>query len=134
DLKDGKLRPIGPDSGRFGAESPISPDGRQILLRTKDRKLWLLDADGGGVPRPVSAFPEDLYPIRWCADGRSVFARRGAGIYRVDLSSGRTQLWKEFASPGRGGLDRIVLTADGSSYVLNYGRYLSDLWTIDGVR
>lgn len=77
--------------------------------------------------------------IGWCADGRSVFVRTSATnplkIYRLDLSSGRQELWREFSVSDIGaGAIRVIPTPDGKSYVYGYTRYSSDLFIAEGLK
>ena len=133
DLDSSGMRPISPERHHMGAHFPISPDGKQILS-TAEGKLYVLDADGGAAPRAVASVPEGAQPIRWCADGRRIFARENLKVYRVDLASGRKELWREFSAADRGELDVVLPTPDGKWYVTGYFRYLSDLWVVDGVK
>ena len=80
-------------------------------------------------------------PLRWSADGKALFVaeRRGAAlrVHRVDVSTGRMTLWREFAASDPAGVlgsPKVLLTPDGNSYVYAYWRDLSDLYLIDGLR
>jgi hypothetical protein len=66
--------------------------------------------------------------------------RRGqvpARIHRIDLASGRRELWRTIAPADAAGVFSItsfVLTPDGRSYAYSFSRVLSDLYVVDGVR
>ena len=80
-----------------------------------------------------------LYAIQWSDDGRSLFVRtsgvRPLKVYRLELSSGRLELWKEFSVSDIGaGRMEVIPTPDGRSYVYGYTRYFSDLFIAEGLR
>jgi len=56
-------------------------------------------------------------------------------VYRLELSSGRMELWKEFSVSdiGTGDLE-VIPTPDGKSYVYGYKRYFSDLFIAEGLK
>ena len=91
----------------------------------------------GSVP---SAAPGDA-PLRWAADGRSIFVTRPgeipARVFRLDLARGQRQLFKQLSVPDRTGLTGIryiQMTADGKWYAYTYSRFLSKLYLIEGLK
>ncbi len=57
-------------------------------------------------------------------------------VYRLDLATGRRELWKEFM-PDPAGIFEVlplVITPDGKSYAYTYGRQFSDLFLVDGLK
>jgi hypothetical protein len=56
-------------------------------------------------------------------------------VSRLDISSGRLELWKEFtlSDLGPGNVD-VITTPDGKSYVYGYSRYFSDLFIVEGIK
>jgi hypothetical protein len=95
----------------------------------------------GGEPRPLEGrvlLPH--WPLRASADGRSVFVNGGGvpkRIERLDLTSGKRTPWKSLLPEEPAGvvlLQRVVLTPDGQGYAYDYGRFLQDLFVIDGLR
>jgi eukaryotic-like serine/threonine-protein kinase len=138
DLEGGKRRPITPE----GVEAMlISPDGQWIVARGSQRKLSLLTVSGGE-PRLIPGLAAEDVPIQWSRNGRSIYVRQnveGAAtvqVSRLDLSTGRKELWKEFVpDPARvASVLPIVLTPDGKSYAYTYGHYLSDLYLAEGLK
>jgi hypothetical protein len=104
--------------------------GRAVLIRID-----------GGAARPIAGVSPGEVPTRWSADGRFLYVySRGelpARMYRVDMTTGRRELWKEIGpsdTAGVTGVAHVILTPDGASYVYNYARTLSDLYLVDGVR
>jgi len=95
----------------------------------------------GGTARDISGFVVGDLPIQWSPDGRSLYVlRRGelpARVFRLDPSTGRRDLWKEFVPSDPDGIvdiNPILITPDGNSYVYSYRRALSDLYLVDGLK
>ena len=58
-------------------------------------------------------------------------------VVRVDVVSGRRELWKEFAPSDPAGvveIQAIELTPDASAYAYTYVRILSELYVAEGLR
>jgi hypothetical protein len=58
-------------------------------------------------------------------------------IYRLNIVTGQRQLFKEVTPTdvtGLCGLNHIILSADGRSYVYGYTRLLSDLYLVKGLK
>src|SRR5208282_2295654 len=89
-IEGGEAHAITPE-GVTSVSHSVSPDGKFVLVRDRDRKPMIYPIDGGE-PRPVTP-PEGSGLIeRWSADGRSAFAVKYGGPYtisRIDLSSGK---------------------------------------------
>jgi hypothetical protein len=80
-------------------------------------------------------------PVAWSGNGRSIFIYRPgelpAKIFRLDLASGQKQLWKQLMpadSAGVTDIGPILITPDAKTYVYEYGRTLSDLYLVDGLK
>jgi eukaryotic-like serine/threonine-protein kinase len=118
----------------------ISPDGKQVAVIGPDQKPALLPIEGGDL-RPIPGVVAGDAPISWAADGRSLFVYRlgevPAHVYKLDLSAGRKQLWKNLIPPDVSGvtdISAIFITPDGNNYVYEYGRTLSDLYLVNDVK
>ncbi len=138
EIESGKARPITPEGSVLRGGAALSPDGKTVFAAVADGKTFLFDVDGGPA-RPVPG-AEGLDIIRWSADGKSVFVGEGSiksyKVYRLDLSSGRRELWKEFSgSPASDmGLIRVIPTPDGKSYVYGYTKWQGDLFVAEGMK
>lgn len=85
--------------------------------------------------------PPGTEPSGFSADSRFLFAF-GYGeiptpVYRLDLASGKKQLWKELAPTDRSGLEGmsvVRLSADGRSYAYTYSRCQNDLYLVEGLK
>jgi dipeptidyl aminopeptidase/acylaminoacyl peptidase len=126
----------GVDTSHFA----ISPDGKMVAMIGPDRKPALLPVDGGEL-RPISGLDAGEAPIAWAADGRSLFVYRlgelPTQVNKLDLATGRKQLWKMLVPPDVSGvtdINAILITPDGNNYVYEYGRTLSDLYLVNDLK
>ena len=141
DLKGGKPKPITPEGAvSVWKTHPVSPDGKTVIAVDPDGKLSLYPSEGGE-GRPVPGAAAGDVPIRWAADGRSLFVTEPgeipAKVFRLDLARGQRQLFKEISVPDRTGLTGIryiQMTADGKWYAYTYSRFLSELYLIEGLK
>jgi len=118
----------------------ISPDGKQIALVGPDQKPALLTVDSGEL-RPIPGLDAGDAPIAWTSDGRSLFVYRlgevPSTVNRLDVATGRKQLWKQLVPPDVSGvtdISSILVTPDGNNYVYEYGRTLSDLYLVNDLK
>ncbi len=139
DLAGGKPRVISPE-GVNALAFAISLDGQIVAGIGPDEKGYLYAIEGGD-PRPIPGFQTGEQPIRWAADGRSLYVHRPgdlpARVYRLDLASGQRTLWRQLMpsdSAGVRSINPIVMTPDGKTYVYGYHRILSDLYLVEGVK
>ncbi len=140
-LEGGKPRAITPEGVTAALPGfARSPDGNWIAAVGPERKGALFPVDGG-TARPIPGIAEGEFPVRFAADGRSLYVwKRGdvpARVTRVDLETGRRELWKELMPADPAGVERIsnvLVTPDGKSYVYCYARLLSDLFVVEGLK
>ncbi|HLB87654.1 MAG TPA: protein kinase [Terriglobales bacterium] len=139
DVEGGKPRAISPE-GVSASQFVLSPDGRLVAAVGPDQRGYLYPVDGGD-PRPISGFPLGDTPAAWAGDGRSLFIYRHgelpSKVSRLDLASGQKQLWRELMpadSAGVTDLSVILITPDAKNYVYEYGRTLSDLYLVEGLK
>ena len=118
----------------------ISPDGKQIALVGADQKPSLLTVDSGEL-RPIPGLDPGEAPIAWTSDGRSLFVYRlgevPTTVNKLDLTTGRKQLWKQLAPPDVSGvtdISSVLITPEGNNYVYEYGRTLSDLYLVNDLK
>ncbi|MFL6231152.1 MAG: protein kinase domain-containing protein [Pyrinomonadaceae bacterium] len=137
DLAGGAPRPLTPEGTTLRL---ISPDGKLALTHDADHKVAIYSFDNGAT-RPLPGVAEGETAIRWSADGRSLYVASTQGIsakiYRVDVSDGRRELWKELKPSEPSGVtsvSKIVITPDARSYFYTYGRRLTDLFLVEGVK
>ena len=144
---------VGPEGGRpriipsegiaINKSGWVSPAGDRIAYVGKDRRVRIASIEGG----PGSAVPGDPLDgvddlVGWGADGRSVFVSREGEvplrIDRLELSSGRRELWRRLAPEGTPFVIQIhpvAIAPDGQSYAYSYVRaFVDDLYVVDGVK
>jgi hypothetical protein len=103
-------------------------------------KLSLLPI-AGGASKPIGNMEPGEAVIRWSGDGRFLFLRKleepaYLKISRLDVATGRKELWKELRTPDPVGVQIIqaVLTPDGKSYAYSFQRDISTLYLAEGLR
>jgi Tol biopolymer transport system component len=140
DVDAGKPRAISPE-GVSATQFVISPDGKSVAGVGPDQKGYLYPVDAGQQPRLISGFPLGDTPVAWAADGRSLYIYRSgelpAQVQRLDLTSGQKQLWKQLMPADDAGITDIgpvLITPDAKTYVYEYGRTLSDLYLVEGLK
>jgi Tol biopolymer transport system component len=136
DLDGGNPLPITPE-GTSG--SLLSPDGNSVVVSDAARKKYVLSV----ADHQMFAIPglEALdRAIQWSTDSQSIYVIRGDGlpakVYKVDVRSGDTRLFKEFMPSDLAGASNffINLTPDGRFYVYNIGQFLADLYVVKGLK
>jgi Tol biopolymer transport system component len=140
-LAGGKPRRLADQEGvHLTSPHAISPDGKLVAVVGPDEQVHLIPT-AGGAPRPARGPGAGDLPVRWSADGTSLYVRqRGevpARIFRVDLATARRELWAELMPPDPAGVHeilRVVLTPDAGAYAYTYTRDLSDLYLVEGLK
>ncbi|HEY1252371.1 MAG TPA: protein kinase [Thermoanaerobaculia bacterium] len=142
DIAGGKPRPISPEGVTVVGGNGISPDGRSIVGRGPDGRMTIYPAEPGAAEaRPVPGLNPDELPIRWTADGRSIYVTHLSAlpgiITVVDVATGGRKEWKRFEPPDPSGVEQAgpaVIAPDGSAYVYSYRRTLGDLFLATGLK
>ena len=137
DVSGGPAKPVTQPGVRA---SKVSPDGKSVVV-IKAGKIYLHALDSGSESSIATVVPGDSV-IRWSDDERFLFlqrpdpANRGTKIFRVDVSTGQLQLWRELRAPE--GADfhagSAVISADGKSYAFSFQRDFSTLYLMKGLR
>jgi WD40 repeat protein len=141
DIESGEPRPV-TDEGMEGGL--LSPDGKLIAAMGRYSEYYLCPI-AGGEPHPVEGLEDGDTLLQWSGDGRSLFVRAAGDlvlkIYKVDLASGRRELWKELNPPDPGGLidvgssvGEVRITPDGKSYVYTSWTAPGELYLVEGLK
>jgi eukaryotic-like serine/threonine-protein kinase len=134
----GEPRAVTPE-GRYSYGSSVSPDGNWFFAYGEQERMALYPVNGGE-PRPIEGLAANEFPIRWDADGRSLYIHEGETVplrvSRFDPTTGRKETVQEIvprdASTGSV-VYNMYLTPDGRSFAYTYRRALADLSLIEGV-
>ena len=139
-LDGGEARAISPEGIGDGPRMAISPDGHFVAAQGSDKKIAIYPVDGGS-ERPLAGAETGESPVLWSADGGSLYVYRWtetpARIFKIDIVSGKRELWKTIAPADLAGLTtivHIVMTPDARSYAYSYNRMLSSLQVAEGLR
>jgi Tol biopolymer transport system component len=134
----GVARPISPEGMEY-FYIPISPDGRWVAGRSHDRQVRLYSTQGAA-PRQIPGIETADIPLRFSEDGRELYVlgrQLPAQVFRVNLESGRREMWKELMPADRAGVASIFTVlpaADGRAYVYSYSRTLSQVYLVEGLK
>jgi dipeptidyl aminopeptidase/acylaminoacyl peptidase len=140
DLVGGDPKAVSPEAASvFAGDVPVSPDGA-FLAASSDAGPSLVPA-AGGEPRLIKgADPRDT-PLRFGADGHSLYVRAPGRtptrVFRVDLSSGTRELWKEIAPPGASSTGRVTaltIAPDVGAYAYTFIESTTTLYEVSGLR
>ena len=122
---------------------PISPNGEFVATRLeKEDKILLVSLDGQGLRAAPATLPGEE-PLQWSDDGRWLYVDRPKEshrkhVYRIELATGRRELWKEIAPEDPAGVlaaQFVTLTPDGRSYAYQVSRAVtSDLYLVEGLK
>ena len=139
ELPDGKPRAITPEGVHFIFDA-ASPDGKSAVAIGPDRRVAIYPTEPGE-PRPVPGLEADDVPLRWTADGSSIFVYKPSAlplrVETVDVTTGGRTLWKEIRPPDPSGVEQvgpIAIAPDGASYVYSYRRALDELFLATGMK
>jgi eukaryotic-like serine/threonine-protein kinase len=143
DLAGGEPRAVTPEIGSpaYYESQIVSLDGKYVWTRDAEGKGWLYLLDGTSAAKPVQGLQVEESFAGWAADSRSVFVFRPASyplkIYELDLASGQRKMIKEFMPEDPVGLDFATsarVTPDGQHIAYGYGRSLSELYAVTGLK
>jgi hypothetical protein len=135
-LSGGPARPFTPP-GVAVFHVTLSPDGTVLAAPCGER--WCLYPLAGGDARPIPG-TEGRSVVGW--SGPDVLYLRDAQVlparlYRVHLSSGDVEPWREIAPADRAGvvgINSVAVTPDGRAYAYSFARLLSDLYVVTGLQ
>ncbi len=138
DLAGGPAKPVTPEGV---VATLLSPDGKSLVTQTPEG-LTLTPLEGGA-SRPISGSEPGDRPLRFTADGRSLFLRSDkvrelpARLLRLDVTTGRREVWKELMPGDPAGITSLSpadVSEDGKTILFNYGRSLADLYLAEGLK
>ena len=117
----------------------VSPDGHFVAARGNGEKTCVYPLSGER-PRCFDAAPGDT-PLQWSADGRFLFVCAindlPGRIDRLDIDTGKRELWKNFGPSDLAGIqrfERVAMSLGGTSLVYSTERVFCTLFVIGGLR
>ncbi len=131
-----------------GTARAISPEGVSGFVPAADGRfvfgssdsVALYPVDGQGAPRPVPGIHPDETIFSVSPDGRSalvgVLGSYSADVMRVDLASGRRELFRKIGPSDPAGVVFVAaaFTPDGKYYAYSCFNVLSQLYLVEGLR
>jgi hypothetical protein len=98
--------------------------------------------EGARFARTIGPMPPGTSVLRWSNADSQLFLKTGgvvvpAKIFRADIETGRTEMWRTLAPSDLSGLISIysiALSADGQSYCYSNLRNLSSLFVVEGLK
>lgn len=139
DIDGGKPEPLTPEG--FVC-TWASPDGKSALCQPGEDGISYVYSLERNQVRPVRGLRASDDVISWVADGRSLFIRTRPEfpirVYRLDIDTGRREVWREIDPPDRAGLFydwiSVYMTPDGRSYCYTTQNALNDLYLVEGLQ
>jgi eukaryotic-like serine/threonine-protein kinase len=130
-------RPVTPEGVVAGY---ATPDGKFLLAGNAKHEYSLFPVDAGAPQKLNLDVQPDEFTIGFIDNGKSLLMRsRGlpVKITRIDVATGKRTPFKEIVPADPAGAQSIVslrFSDDGKSYAYSLGRWLSDLYVVDGLR
>jgi Tol biopolymer transport system component len=128
-------------SGGYPSLITVSPDGAYLVAPAATAESYAMYPVHGGQPRALKGLSTSDAVVNWSADGKYLYTySRGeapARIYRVEIGSGKRELFKVTEPPDHAGVEDVTnlrITRDGRSYAYTCPTILSDLYVVDGLR
>ena len=118
----------------------VAPDGRSFLaLENGGRVVRSLQEN---TAKPIPGLQAADFPIAWASDSRHIFTQvetaTGLTIYKMDLESGRRELWQTATPNDQVGLRPVssptAITPDGRWIAFSYETRLGQLYSSDTLK
>jgi Tol biopolymer transport system component len=118
----------------------VAPDGHSFF--TFLNGAWVVRLVPEGTAKAIPGIQAEEFPIAWTSDAKHVFTQlstaTGLSIYKVDVDSGRRELWQVVKPQEQVGLSPLTLptgiTPDGRWIAFTYGTVLGQLYRSDTLK
>ncbi len=137
DIVGGQARPVTPE-GLSG--EVLTADGDTLLVHDSQSNAFLYTI-GGGTPKRLPFLTPEDQALSFSADGRSLYvSKRGERppkVWRVELGTGRIEIWREVPfidAAGFMSITSLQITPDGKSLAYSVTRVLSALYLVAGLK
>jgi eukaryotic-like serine/threonine-protein kinase len=117
-----------------------TPDGKFLLAANRKHERWLFPVDGSSPQKLNLDIEGDEIALGFIENGKGLLLRtRGLplNITRLDMATGKRTPFKVIVPSDPAGaqsIPAIHFSADGKSYAYSLGRWLSDLYVVDGLK
>jgi uncharacterized protein YbaA (DUF1428 family) len=119
----------------------VSPDASSILVGDPQRTMGVFGITSNSF-KPIPGLEQNESVISWSADPQHVFTQArtpvGLNIFKLDLTSGRRELWQTIVPKDQVGLrpmsNEIAITPDGHWMSYAYRTQLSQLYRTDNLQ
>jgi hypothetical protein len=115
---------------------PVSPDDHWVARHLAGGGIRLFPIDGGE-PRDVAGGAPGEGLVQFTADGKALFVTNNFGpharVFKLDLATGKRELWKDLAPPDPAGvvlIHSIHITPDERSYIYICFREVTNLYVM----
>jgi hypothetical protein len=123
-----------------GAAVFVPLDARRCAVRNVDGSVRIVPVDGGEPTAVVGIGPTDVVLGPSAREGW-IYLRHGrtvpANVVLSELATGREEKWKELMPADATGIiaiPSIRILPDGRAWAYSYGRILSDLFALEGLK
>jgi eukaryotic-like serine/threonine-protein kinase len=130
------LKQLSKGGSTFGLPAP---DGNSVILF--ENKAMVVRNLPNDTVKPVPFFQFSDSVLGWTTDSKHLFvqnvAAEGADIYKVDVETGKRELWQKLTPKDTVGLQPMVpsaITPDGRWMVYIHRNYLAQLYRSDNMR
>ena len=137
DINGAPLKQLSPEHTPWAA---IAPDGNSVVLF--ENKSWAIRSLTGNSTKPLSGIQAGDFPLKFASDSKHMFVQvttpTGLNIYKIDVESGKRELWQTIDPANKVGLQPIyypaAITSDGHWMVLVHRNYLGQLYRSDTMK
>ncbi len=127
---------LSPGDAPWGA---VAPDGQSVIIFRNEASVVRSMSDGSS--KPIAGIQAAEFPIGW-ADSQHVFVQAaiatGLNIYKVDIESGRRELWQTITPKDATGLRPMntptAITPDGRWMAFSCRTQLGQLYRSDTLK
>jgi len=145
DASNGDSKPLTPE-GVAGVK--LSPDGKNAAVLGPDGNWGVWPLDGSSI-RLIPGLTSKYVVTGWFPDAKSFYAVSGsapggflgrpektAKVYKVDLATGKIEVWKSFGDPTAdySFVNAPTFSTDGSAYAYRYGHMTSQAYVVTGLK
>ena len=125
----------------FVGTHPLSPDGTRLVV-TGGGADWFIQPIPGGNPEPIRGLRPGELVLGWTADAKALFLRSKwdglpLEITRLDLATGARRPVQSFMPPDPVGHIvslGVYLNPTAEAFAFTYGKKLSELYLLEGLR